>query len=256
MIDTEEAKEEVLEARGIRVSFDGLAALDDVSIRLRSREICGLIGPNGSGKTTLVNVLTGFQQPESGTIHLGGKNVTSWQPHRLGRNGLARTFQAVRLFRSMRVVENLEVAAIGSGLNRGSAIKRARSVLQWLSLESRADVEAGTLPYGEERRVGIGRALCLAPKFLLLDEPAAGLSDAECDDLMALIARIPNEFSCSVMLIEHSMRVIMGVCERIHVINSGKTIAEGSPAEIQRDANVIRAYLGSRPASRGVRENA
>ena len=235
-----------LEAKGVSVRFEGVSALEDVSIGLRRGEVFGLIGPNGSGKTTLVNVLTGFQLPTEGRVLLDGLDITGWPPHRLGRKGLARTFQAVRLFRGLSVLANLEVAAVGSGLGRRAAASRAHEILRWLNFERKADVVAGTLPYGEERRVGIGRALALAPRFVLLDEPAAGLSDAECRDLMTLIARIPRDFGCGVLLIEHNMQVIMGVCERIHVINSGRTIAEGPPGAIQKDPHVIRAYLGSK----------
>ena len=209
-------------------------------------EIFGLIGPNGAGKTTLVNVLTGFQKPTHGRVVLAGVDVTGMPPHRIGRRGLARTFQAVRLYPDMLVIENLEAAAVGTGLGRREASRRARAILEWMNFTDKAYDHADTLPYGDERRVGIGRALAMAPHFVLLDEPAAGMSDAECDDLMALISRIPGEFGCGVLLIEHNMRVIMGVCDRIHVIDSGRTIGEGTPQEIQANPEVIRAYLGSR----------
>jgi branched-chain amino acid transport system ATP-binding protein len=238
--------DDTLEAFDISIHFEGLAAVDNVTIAMKNKEIFGLIGPNGAGKTTLVNVLTGFQKPTQGRVLLGGKDITGWAPHKLGRGGLARTFQAVRLFRDLPVVENLEVAAVGTGLGRRAASKRALDILKWMNFEQKAFDQADTLPYGEERRVGIGRALAMAPRFLLLDEPAAGLSDAECDDLMGVISRIPDRFKCGVLLIEHNMRVIMGVCHRIHVIDSGKTIAEGTPDEIQANPEVIRAYLGSK----------
>ena len=202
----------------------------------------GLIGPNGAGKTTLVNVLTGFQRPTRGRVVLGGEDVTGLSAHELGRRGLARTFQAVRLFRDMPVIENLEAAAVGTGLGRRDAARRASRILAWMKFAHRADDWADTLPYGDERRVGIGRALAMAPRFVLLDEPAAGLSDAECDELMGLIADIPRTFGCGVLLIEHNMRVIMGACHRIHVIESGRTVAEGSPEEIQVNPDVLRAY--------------
>ena len=243
--------EERLEAQDVAVRFEGLAAVDGVSFALGRREVLGLIGPNGAGKTTIVNVLTGFQKPSHGAIFVDGVDATGWAPHRLGRAGVVRTFQAVRLFRDLPVVENLEAAAIGVGLRRRDAARRARAILRWINFEHRAQTRASGLPYGEERRVGIGRALATAPRFVLLDEPAAGMSDAECDELMALISRIPEEFGCGVLLIEHNMRVIMGVCDRVHVIDSGRTIAEGPPQEIQTNPAVIRAYLGSRDRRNG-----
>ena len=239
-------RDERLEARGVSVNFEGLAAIDGVTLSLGRREIFGLIGPNGAGKTTMVNVLTGFQKPTRGAVTMGSVDVTGWPPHRIGRKGLARTFQAVRLYPDMTVSENLEAAAVGTGLGRLEAARRALAILEWMSFAEKAHRHADTLPYGDERRVGIGRALAMAPHFVLLDEPAAGMSDAECDELMALISRIPRDFGCGVLLIEHNMRVIMGVCDRIHVIDSGRTIGEGTPREIQADPAVIRAYLGSR----------
>ena len=244
---TDSSDAELLEALDISVHFEGLAALNGLSISLGRTEIFGLIGPNGSGKTTLVNVLTGFQKATAGTVTLGGRDITDWPPYRIGRAGLARTFQAVRLFRDLSVLENLEIAAVGNGLTRRAAEKRAMDILEWMHFEHKAYDLADSLPYGDERRVGIGRALASAPQFVLLDEPAAGLTDAECDDVMQLIARIPTDFSCGVLLIEHNMRVIMGVCERIHVIESGHSVAEGPPGEIQTNPDVIRAYLGSKP---------
>ena len=238
--------EERLEAHDVSVNFEGLAAVDEVTVSMGRHEIFGLIGPNGAGKTTLVNVLTGFQKPTHGRVVLAGVDVTGMPPHRIGRRGLARTFQAVRLYPDMPVIENLEAAAVGTGLGRREASRRARAILEWMNFSDKAYDHADTLPYGDERRVGIGRALAMAPHFVLLDEPAAGMSDSECDDLMALISRIPQVFGCGVLLIEHNMRVIMGVCDRIHVIDSGRTIGEGTPQEIQANPAVIRAYLGSR----------
>jgi branched-chain amino acid transport system ATP-binding protein len=239
-----------LQACDISVRFEGLTAIDRVSITLGCDEVLGLIGPNGAGKTTLVNVLTGFERPTEGRVVLAGEDVTDLPAHRLGRAGLARTFQGVRLFRGLSVIENLEAAAVGAGLRRREAEQRAAQILCWMKFEGKAFDLAETLSYGEERLVGIGRALAMAPRFVLLDEPAAGLTDAECDELMALIERIPDEFQCGVLLIEHNMRVVMGVCDRIHVIAGGRTIAQGTPDEIQRDAAVIEAYLGTKAEGR------
>ncbi len=233
-----------LEASDIVVAFGGLTAIDGVSLGLSGGEILGLIGPNGAGKTTLVNVLTGFQQPSRGRVRLDGLDITGLPAHRVARAGLSRTFQAVRLFRDLSVSENLEAAAVGVGCSRAEARARAKVVLAWMQFEHKAEHRADSLPYGEERRVGIARALAMAPRFVLLDEPAAGLADAECDDLVALIRRMPGDHDCGVLLIEHNMRVVMGVCQRIHVIDVGRTIAEGSPEEIQRHPDVLRAYLG------------
>ena len=233
-----------LEADGIVVKFDGLVAIDHVSLSLSRREVLGLIGPNGAGKTTLVNVLTGFQPPSAGRVCVNSEDVTGWQPHILARNGVARTFQNGRLFRDYTVRENLEAAAIGVGLSRREARSRAIEVLDWLELKNDADVLADTVPYGVERRIGVARALATHPRWILLDEPAAGLNDYECEELMSTISRIPHAFGCGVLIIEHNMRVIMNVCERIHVIDFGKTIAEGTPKEVQENPDVILAYLG------------
>jgi branched-chain amino acid transport system ATP-binding protein len=237
---------QVLEATDIAVAFGGLIAINAVSLTLQIEEILGLIGPNGAGKTTLVNVLTGFQHPTRGRVSLCGFDMTGRPAHEFARAGIVRTFQAVRLFHDLLVIENLEAAAVGSGVSRRASRIRATKILEWIEFGHKAYHRADSLPYGEERRVGIARALATAPKFLLLDEPAAGLSDAECDDLMRLVARIPETFGCGVLLIDHNMRVVMGACQRIHVIDVGRTIAEGTPGEVQRHPAVVRAYLGSK----------
>jgi branched-chain amino acid transport system ATP-binding protein len=233
-----------LAAENVTVRFRGLSAISQVSLLLRRNEVFGLIGPNGAGKTTLVNCLSGFQQPTSGRILIAGSDAAGMAPRDFRREGITRTFQAGRLFKSLTVRENIEVATVALGLNRHEAARQTLAVLDWLGIADKADHAAGTLPYTDERRVGIARALIPVPAFVLLDEPAAGMSEVECENLMSLILDIPKIFGCGVRLIEHSMQVIMGVCDRIHVLNSGQSVAEGTPLEIQRSEDVIASYLG------------
>lgn len=236
-----------LRADKLEVRFGGVAAFADVTLKVCRHEVFGLIGPNGAGKTTLVNCLTGFQRPTSGRVLLGGDLTDGWSPDKFRKQGVARTFQSGRLFRDMTVLENIEVTAVALGLTRRAAAQRAMAMLDWIGLAEQAHRVAGTLAYTDERRVGIARALILSPVFLLLDEPAAGMSDAECEGLAEWVATIPRRFDCGVLLIEHNMRVIMGVCDRIHVLDGGRTLAEGKPSEIQDNPEVIAAYLGMEP---------
>ena len=224
--------------------FGGLTALEDVDLSLAPGELLGLIGPNGAGKTTFVNVLTGFQRADAGSVRLGEQDVTGWPADRIGRAGVARTFQAVRLFGGLSVQENVELAAVAAGWPRAEARQRAGELLAWLGLDRHAAARADSLPYGEERRIGIARALAGRLRFLLLDEPAAGLNESEADELVETIACIPERFGCGVLVIEHNMRLIMALCRRIQVLEQGRTIAIGTPAEVRADAAVRRAYLG------------
>src|SRR6516164_1148405 len=240
-----------LGVRNLSVRFDGLCALENVDLSVRQGEIVGLIGPNGAGKTTFINALTGFQLPSAGSVHLGEVDITHWPPHRIRRAGVARTFQAGRLFRDLSVIDNVEASAVSLGLTRRQARVQGMEILAWIGLGDKAEKIAGTLPYADERRVGIARALTMKPAFILLDEPAAGMSDVECDHLMETIAQIPERFGAGVLLIEHNMRVVMGICARIHVLDGGRTIAQGTPREVQSNPGVITAYLGTKRKRRG-----
>jgi branched-chain amino acid transport system ATP-binding protein len=234
-----------LHARAVSVHFGGLTAVSDVTLRLDKGEILGLIGPNGAGKTTLVNVLSGFQRPAAGSIAVGEIDCTRLARHGFAQAGIVRTFQAVRLFKGLTVSENVEVGYVAVGLGRSAARARARDILGDLGLAAKTDRLASGLSYGEERRVGLARALALDPRHLLLDEPAAGLAPAEADALREVIAGVRAKYGCGVLVIEHNMAFVMHLCERIHVLDGGRTIAAGTPAEIRADPNVRRAYLGS-----------
>jgi branched-chain amino acid transport system ATP-binding protein len=233
-----------LQVDGATVDFQGLRAVEDVTLRVSPGEILGLIGPNGAGKTTLVNVLTGFQPISAGQVWLSGASVTGWPAWCRARAGLARTFQNVLLFPKLSTVENIEAGALAVGETKRAARRRALEVLEWLGLAHLAGQIAGTLPFGAERRIGIGRAIAARPNFLLMDEPAAGLNDAECDDLAALIRRIRGDMGCGILLIEHRMSLVFALCDRIQVLEQGRTIAGGTPNAIRRDARVRQAYLG------------
>jgi branched-chain amino acid transport system ATP-binding protein len=233
-----------LRALGVSRSFQGVQALQDVDLELGGDEVLGLIGPNGAGKTTLVNLLTGFDVPSSGRIELEGVEITRWPPHRRGRAGLARTFQHGRLFRGLTVRENVEVAALGVGASPAEARRRAAELLGLLGLAGRADQSAAVLPHGDERRLGVARALALRPRFVLMDEPAAGLHEAEIQAFAAVVRSVRDEFGAGVLLIDHNVALIMEVCDNVHVLDRGRTLAQGTPAEIRRNLEVATAYLG------------
>jgi len=235
-------------AKNVTVRFGGVTALDDVTLSLAPGEILGLIGPNGAGKTTLVNVLSGFQRPNAGRVCIGAKDATGIPSFRYALAGVARTFQAVRLFLGMTVAENVEVSCVNTGMSRSAARARAAELLSWGKLSDKADRTASTLSYGDERRVGLIRALALRPKFLLLDEPAAGLNATEAEELRDLIGHVQEVFDCAVLLIEHNMALVMNICHRLHVLDGGRTIATGTPAEVQASPAFRQAYLGSHAA--------
>ena len=235
---------ETLRASSVSRAFEGVQALRGVTLELRRREIVGLIGPNGAGKSTLVNVLSGFDRPTEGTVELEGRDVTRWAPHRRGRRGLARTFQHSHAFRALSVRENVEVAALGVGAGPRRATRRAAELLALLGLTAQADVQAAGLAHGDERRLGVARALATDPRFVLMDEPAAGLPEAEVPAFAAVVRSLRDEHGIGVLLIDHNMALIMDVCDRIHVLDQGQTLAEGTPAEIRANLDVTAAYLG------------
>jgi branched-chain amino acid transport system ATP-binding protein len=225
-------------------SFAGVHALRDVTLELERGEIVGLIGPNGAGKSTLVNVLSGFDRPSSGTVELDGRDITRWKPSRRGRAGLVRTFQHSHAFRGLSVRENVEVAALGTGTSAGEARARAGDLLDSLDIASRAETPADALAQGDERRLGVARALATNPRFVLLDEPAAGLPEAELPAFADAVRALRDDRDAGVLLIDHNMGLIMQICDRIHVLDQGKTLAEGTPADIRANLDVAAAYLG------------
>jgi len=235
----------IFQSRGISVQFQGVKALSAVDLTLTAGEILGLLGPNGAGKTTLVNVMTGYLRPSEGCLLLNGEVANGLAPEALARRGIARTFQSVRLFRRLSVLENVEIAALTLHPRRAHAREAARQALAFTGLEEMAQRRAGALAYADERRVGIARALALEPQFLLLDEPAAGMTGPECEELSQLIARLPREFGCGVLLIEHNVSVVIAVCRNIHVLDNGRTLAVGSIDSVRNDPAVIAAYLGT-----------
>jgi branched-chain amino acid transport system ATP-binding protein len=235
---------DTLRASSVSRSFAGLLALQDVTLEVHSHEVVGLIGPNGAGKSTLVNVMTGFDRPTAGSVELGGRPITAWSPHRRARAGLTRTFQHSRSFRGLTVRENIEVAALGVRTGPGGARRRADELLSLLGLERVADQAAGALAHGDERRLGVARALATEPRFVLMDEPAAGLSEAEVPEFAAVVRSVRDDHEAGVLLIDHNMALVMDVCDRIVVLDQGRTLAQGTPGAIRRNLDVTAAYLG------------
>jgi len=249
----------LLAVEGLMMRFGGLLAVNNVSLELRPQEIVSLIGPNGAGKTTVFNCLTGFYKPTGGSIKLRDHQLAGMAGQQIARMGIVRTFQHVRLFREMTVIENLLVAQhqhLKSGLfsvllktpavrrSEGEALDYAASWLRRVGLLEMANRQAGNLAYGQQRRLEIARCMVTRPEILMLDEPAAGLNPKETHELDALIAELRSEHKVSVLLIEHDMKLVMGISDRIYVVNQGTPLANGTPEEVRNNPDVIRAYLG------------
>jgi ABC-type branched-subunit amino acid transport system ATPase component len=233
-----------MSVNGLGVHFGGVRAVDEVSLEIPSGRILGLIGPNGAGKTTLINAITGFQPCTVGQVLDGDRDITRWRPERLARAGIARTFQGVRTFQGLSVLENVQVGAIAAGLRKRAARGHAEDLLRRLGLEAIAGEPAGQLSQGDERLVGISRAIATSPRFLLLDEPVAGLNRSEAQQVADVVDWARRETGCGVLVVEHNVGFIMGLCDRVHVMSSGRTVTEESPAQVREDPRVISAYLG------------
>ncbi len=249
----------VLAVRDLGIDFGGLTAVNELNMTVYDKEIYGLIGPNGAGKTTVFNMLTKVYTPTRGTIELCGVNTAKMNTVEVNKLGVARTFQNIRLFMKLSVLDNVKTGMhnkitygpIDAVLRTGKYYaqekevdEKARELLKIFDLQDSADLIAGNLPYGAQRRLEIARALATEPKLLLLDEPAAGMNPQETEDLMKVIRFVRDHFGIAILLIEHDMKLVMGICERITVLNYGMLLAEGTPEEIQADPQVIKAYLG------------
>jgi branched-chain amino acid transport system ATP-binding protein len=237
-----------LQTTGVSVHFEGVRAVDGVDLVLEEGEILGLIGPNGAGKTTLLNAVSRFLPLTAGAVTLLGADVTSWSRQKLARAGVVRTFQGVATFPRLTVLENIEIGQLTTVRNRRRAQARARELAARFGLDGLLELPAASLPHGQERKLGIARAVAMNPRFLLLDEPATGLNDAESASLSDAIRGLRDLLGCGVLLVEHDMRVIFGVCDRIQVLDSGRTIAIGAPKEVAASPDVTAAYLGIRGA--------
>jgi branched-chain amino acid transport system ATP-binding protein len=233
-----------LRATGVSRAFEGVNALEGVDLEVRRHEVVGLIGPNGAGKTTLVNCITGFDLPDEGAVALDDAEITGWPAARRARAGLARTFQHGHLFGGLSVRENVEVAALGVGGSAAAARERADELLALLGLADRSALEARLLPHGEEMKLGVARALATSPRYVLMDEPAAGLSDAEVPAFAGVLRAVRDRHEAGVLVIDHNVALIMDVCDRIYVLDQGRLIAEGEPHSVRKDVQVAAAYLG------------
>lgn len=252
--------ENILEVNNLSISFGGLKAVENVSFKLKKRELLGLIGPNGAGKTTLFNMLSGVYTPTDGEILLEGQKTNGISPDNLSKLGVARTFQNIRLFDNLTVLDNVKLAmnqymeyGVLTGMLRlpkfwkeeNEATEKAKEILKLFNLEKYFRAFAGSLPYGAQRKLEIARAMATRPKLLLLDEPAAGMNESETKDLMDSIKVIREKTGVSILLIEHDMNLVLGISERLIVLNYGEILAEGNPKEVIQNEEVVKAYLGS-----------
>ena len=232
-----------LVASGVTRAFAGVQALGGVGLAVEKGRVLGLIGPNGAGKSTLVNILSGYDRPDEGTVWMDGEDVTALVARKRARSGLARTFQHGQTYAGLTVRENIEIASLGSGKGRRAARAEARGLLERLGLDSRAEQTARTLLHGTERRLGVARALAMYPRYLLLDEPAAGLNEGEIGEFAELIREIAAD-GVGVLLIDHNMGLVMGVSDLVHVVVQGESYLEGTPAQVRGSAELNEAYLG------------
>jgi branched-chain amino acid transport system ATP-binding protein len=240
----------ILEVINISKRFGGLTAVDNVSFKVEATEVLGIIGPNGSGKTTLFNLMTGFLKPDKGSIIFNGTNIAGKKPHQIANMGIIRTWQLVKPFLRMSVLDNVLVALyVRNGIIKGEdeyrLVERATEILELVGLNHRKYATAETLPQGEKKRLELARALATEPRVLMLDEPMGGLTTTETNEIIRVVEKI-KESKITVILIEHNMKVIMNICDRIIALNNGKKIAEGSPQEVSKNSEVLKAYLGEK----------